>query len=191
MAYDLYNNSLFNKPLDKQFSLTRDPMSFKSIDIATQCQIPIGPKHCGAFGYKRKNHIHEGVDLYAMPQDNVYSMFDGLIVSIEQFTGPSVGMPWWFDTQAIAIQDRYGVTIYGEIEADPFLNVGDFVFSGQLIGTVSRVLREDKGRPTTMLHIERYRRNVYVSCGLWSLDQPKPQGLVNPTPCIMAVVFGK
>ena len=60
--------------------------------------------------------MHTGVDLYCNEGDEVRAMCDGQIVAIEWFTGPSVQMPWWNDTnittqlrgQLIDLFESYG-----------------------------------------------------------------------------------
>lgn len=57
-------------------------------------KIPQG-NHPGAFGFKRKHDFHTGIDLYCNDFDSVFAIEDGIIVNIEQFTGPEVGSDWW------------------------------------------------------------------------------------------------
>jgi len=78
-------------------------------------EIPTGDA-LGAFGVTRKHDMHTGVDLYCNEGDEVRAMCDGQIVAIEWFTGPSVQMPWWNDTnittqlrgQLIDLFESYG-----------------------------------------------------------------------------------
>lgn len=154
----------------------------EAMDLKYDSMVPI-TGHPGAFGYKRKNHIHEGVDLYANEGDRVYSMVDGVVVAvIEDFTGPECGMPWWNKTSAVAIEDAHGVWIYGEIRVGSDIQVGQLVKAGMDIGGVLQVLKEDKGRPMAMLHLERYTKGTTESVGLWKLDEPQPENLLDPTP---------
>lgn len=142
-----------------------------------------GGDHPGGFGYVRKNHIHEGVDLYANPGDQVYSISDGFVVSTYIFTGPDVGMPWWNTTYAVAIGDDTGVWVYGEI-AQPALRVGDTVKAGDLIGALTPVLKIDKGAPMTMLHLERWKPYTAPYTFLWKLGDTQPNFLLDPTPLL-------
>ena len=64
--------------------------------------IPEG-EHPGAFLKERKNHFHEGIDLYTKVNSEVVSMNDGVVFKIINFTGEAVGSPWWNSTQAIKI----------------------------------------------------------------------------------------
>lgn len=143
--------------------------------------------HPGAFGAVRKNHVHEGVDLYANNGDRVYAMVPGKVVAIiEDFTGPGCGMPWWNQTSAIAIEDANGVWIYGEIVVGASIKVGDEIKAGTDIGGVKQVLKEDKGRPMSMLHLERYTVGTTESVGIWELNTPQPTNLLDPTPELVA-----
>lgn len=142
-------------------------------------EIPMLP-HPGAFGKIRKNHIHEGIDLYCEENEPVYAMESGLVVSITSFTGEIAGSPWWNDTWSIMIEGYSGVINYGEIEVDKEINIGQEIREGQLIGKVLRVLKSDKGRPLSMLHLELYEKGVLMPVLGWELNCQKPAGLKNP-----------
>lgn len=158
----------------------------ENADLEYDVYIPVGD-HPGAFGAVRKNHIHEGIDLYANNGDRVYAMVTGKVVAIiEDFTGPGCGMPWWNQTSALAIEDENGVWIYGEIKVGVDIKVGDTITKGTDIGGVKQVLKEDKGRPMSMLHLERYTVGTTESVGLWALNTPKPTNLLDPTPELIA-----
>lgn len=151
-------------------------------DLEYDSMVPIGD-HPGAFGAGRKNHIHEGIDLYANHGDRVYAMVPGKVVAvIEHFTGPECGMPWWNQTSAVAIEDESGVWIYGEIKVGVDIKVGQEIKAGTDIGSVSQVLKVDKGRPMAMLHLERYTVGTTESVGIWELNTPQPTNLLDPTP---------
>lgn len=124
--------------------------------------IPVTP-HPGAFkAVRRDNHIHTGVDLYADEGASVSACEDGVVVSIEPFTGPKDNSPWWKDTDAILIEGKSGVICYGELQPVSFLKVGYNVTKGTIIGYVKRVILEGKERPEitgwkpSMLHVELY-----------------------------------
>jgi len=144
-------------------------------------EIPIG-NELGAFGVTRKHDIHTGVDLYCNEGDEVFAIEDGEVVAIEWFTGEKVQMPWWNNTQAIAIKSRSGTINYGEVIANETLKVGDIVNEGYLLGKVVPVLLKDKGKvpSTSMLHLELY--NKYEGdWALWSLGESQPVNLADPT----------
>lgn len=148
-------------------------------------EIPVTP-HPGSFGAVRKFDIHTGVDLYVPEGTEVYAMEAGQVISIENFTGPKAGSPWWLDTQAILIEGASGVLLYGEVDAS--VQVGDQVTEGQLLGRVKRVLIKDKGKPVTMLHFERYEPWVRYSV-FWGLTDPKmPKGLLDPTDLLLSAL---
>ncbi len=145
-------------------------------------------KESAMFGAVRKYDIHTGIDLWCLPDPPIYAMRDGIVIWQEVFTGPSAGSPWWNDTFALAVQDKTGITLYGEIqvdhEVDLWFNVPQTtkipVKAGQLVGTVMTVLKKDKGVPTTMLHLERYMLGSTCST-VWNLGEPQPRRLLDPT----------
>lgn len=67
---------------------------------------------------------------------------DGEIVAVSPFTGPQINMNHWLDTDAVLVEGKSGVIIYGEI--DPAVQIGQKVQTGNVIGSVKRVLRNDK-----------------------------------------------
>ncbi len=175
-----------HRPLNKHFSVTYDSFSFQNLDLSMYCEVPVGEQHPGAFGYIRQHHIHEGVDLYGYQGDVVHAMVGGIVVAKGAFTGQQIGTPWWHDTDFIAIEDQQGVTFYGEISVDQKLNIGDIVRTGRVLGTIKTVLKTDKGRPMSMLHIERYTVGTRQSCNVWDRGNPFPVGLIDPTSFIMS-----
>lgn len=171
-------------PLQKSvIGATANSNSFQSLEYF-EVEIPIG-QHVGAFAVKRKHHIHEGIDLYCQEGDEVIAVEDGIVVAIEDFTGPKAGYPWWLDTQACLVEGATGVVVYGEIETN--LEVGTEVKRGQHIGQVKRVLAQDKGRPRDMLHLELHKHGTRQSFE-WATDQEKPESLLDPTPFILAAL---
>lgn len=122
--------------------------------------IPTG-NHPGAFGYRRKNYFHTGVDLYAFNDLNVYAVETGTIVHMGMFTGPELGHSNWNETHAIMIEGDAGVVNYGEIKPLTDLRVGDKIYAGECIGEIAPVLNEMKkdipGHSRYMLHLELYK----------------------------------
>lgn len=153
---------------------TEDSWSFQTCDTSVG-EIPTG-SHVGAFGVVRKNHTHEGIDLYAPQGTSVTAVEDGVVVVVEPFTGPEAGSPWWMDTQCVMVEGLSGVVVYGEISATVL--VGDRVAAGDCIGTVSRVLPKNKGRPQDMLHLELHRHGTRT-CPEWIGERPTT--LLDPT----------
>lgn len=160
-------------------------MKFPVRDALTK-EIPQGD-HPGAFGVVRKHHRHEGIDIYAPQTALVHAITTGRIVSIYQFTGSAVGMPWWNDTYAIAIADEDGIWVYGEVGCPTVHKVGDVIEEGRYVGQLTQVLKVDKGRPTTMLHLERWKPFTSPHTFLWQLDQLQPDFLVDPTPLLLEI----
>lgn len=140
----------------------------------------------GSFGFKRSKDIHTGVDLYTLGMNNIKAVEDGLIVNIENFTGPKVGSPWWQDTQSILICGQSGVCCYGEVLPIHGLKIGAKVQQGQILGNVIPVLKENKWRPNIlnhsryMLHFELYKHGTIESVW-WNLHDNKPDNLLDPT----------
>lgn len=130
-----------------------------------------------SFGARRRYDIHTGVDLFADNGEVVYSIQDGIVVSVGQFTGSAVGSPWWNDTDYVLIASEIGVILYGEISS--VLSCGEWVKSGQQIGNVKQVLYKDKGLPMSMLHLELYDHGYCGAGEVW-IDS-KPQMLLDPT----------
>lgn len=132
----------------------------------------------GRFGAVRKHDVHTGVDLYTDVGDRVYAIESGMVVAVVPFTGIPAGSPWWLDTDALMIEGVSGVILYGEIVTE--FKVGDFVFAGDRLGEVKRVLKKDKGKPVSMLHLECYTPGTKEPVW-WNLGEPQPECLLDPT----------
>lgn len=167
-------------PLKKQnITLTKSETEFLK-DYSNSTEIPLNP-HPGSFSQKRKNHIHEGIDLYCQKGDEVIAIEDGTIVKIKPFTGTLINSPWWNNTWCILIEGKMGVFNYGEIIPEEGLKEGMAIKKGGIIGKVETVLKNDKGRPMNMLHLEMYKHGTKDAILEWSLNQPKPENLLDPT----------
>lgn len=136
-------------------------------------------QHPGAFGVKRKFDIHTGIDLYCEVNDEVICIEDGTILEIVKFTGPLAKSPWWNDTDAILVKGHSGIILYGEIKVNSSLRKGRLVRSGDVLGTVQTVLKKDKSKPMTMLHLELYNQEVKDGV-VWNLNEQQPKELENP-----------
>lgn len=139
--------------LDKDTYLQRNNLLVKVFPLKN-FKLPLRQ---GLFLAKRKHEFHTGVDLYAPEREPVYSAFSGIVTKVEQFTGDAVGSPWWNDTQAVYVlskENKKIIYVYGEIL--PCVKVGDAVEVGQMLGRVQKVIKVDKGLPTSMLHLEKY-----------------------------------
>jgi hypothetical protein len=153
---------------------------------AAEIGLPLTP-HPGAFAAQRRHHQHEGVDLYGSEDEPVYAMTDGVVVSVYKFTGESVGMPWWNETSAVAIEDDTGIWVYGELEPAEHLVPGYQLHQGQYVGCLRPVLKNDKGRPTTMLHLERWTKGSKPFTRNWLLGEPQPTDMLDPTPLLLEI----
>ena len=138
------------------------------------------PDKLGKFGAVRKFDIHTGVDLYCDSETPIYAAENGVVECIENFTGTNAGSPWWNDTKAVLIKGQSGIICYGEIKPKQDVIQGVFVKRGSLIGNVVRVLKKDKGRPMSMLHIELYKSSAKGTV-IWNLNSNKPYYLLDPT----------
>lgn len=176
-------------PLDGEVILTPDSEHYRYMpDDEWWSAIPIG-NHLGAYGTKRVYHTHEGVDIYATANSCVYAMGPGYVIDIRPFTGESAGSPWWHDTDCIVVRTTLstGDTIdilYGEIEVLPGLDLGSEIAAGDQVGNVQPVLKNDKGRPMSMLHLEMYRsydRELGPEDGTNGLGQPGNNHTFDPT----------
>lgn len=136
------------------------------------------PVKAGEFGAIRTYDIHTGIDLYCDEDSEVYAFEDGVVVNVPWFTGLLAGSDWWNDTQAILIKGESGVILYGEIKTDK--KVGDIIKKGDVLGNVIPVLKTDKGNGTTMLHLELYESDYTGDGVIWTLNESKPDKLLNP-----------
>jgi murein DD-endopeptidase MepM/ murein hydrolase activator NlpD len=143
----------------------------------------------GEFGAIRKHDIHTGVDLYCPEGTEVVAVEAGVVVAVVPFTGPATDppSPWWNATDAVLIENRDEVLCYGEIQS--VVAVGDKVEAGQIIGKVGQVLKNDKGRPMSMLHFEMYEPGTREPVW-WQHGEPTPTNLIDPTPLLHSLLDG-
>ena len=178
-------------PLPMHFIVSDDSMSFRWMDKLSEptTAMPLLP-HPAAHAFVRKFQCHEGVDFYCPPMTSVQAVEDGGVVGIENFTGKKAGSPWWHDTYAVLVEGKTGVVVYGEIDC-PDLQIGDMVKARQEIGRVIPVLKKDKGRPITMLHLELHVPGTRLT-EAWEVRNgivlPKPTTLLDPTPYLLEAV---
>lgn len=147
--------------------------------------VPVG-EHYGAFGVKRKYDRHSGVDLYCQDGDSVFAIESGKVVEINFFTGILTNTPWWNDTQCICIEGDSGVIVYGEVTPSKYLDVGIHVYQNEHIAEVKQVLKKDKGKPISMLHMMLLKHGYReVDTKEWKLYEEKPEWLLDPTPILI------
>lgn len=123
------------------------------------------PDHA-KFGAIRKFDIHTGIDLYFPKGTAISTIESGVVVAVEIFTGPNANSLWWNETFSVLVEGESGVICYGEIF--PMVSVGQKVSKKQVIGTVMQVLKKDKGKEMSMLHLELYKHGTKESC-VWNL----------------------
>lgn len=175
-------------PLKKNNITINDSNTAFLFSYKETTEIPLAP-HPGSFGYVRKNHIHEGVDLYAEEGDDVLAIEDGKVISIIPFTGEIAGSPWWNDTYSIFVQHDGYIINYGELIPVEHLKEGSIVKAGDIIGNIRTVLLKDKGRPMAMLHIEMYKPEAVAPITEWSLNTTQPEYLLDPTDLLKSINF--
>lgn len=171
----------WHAPLPLGLVADADPNGFAS-HTEGNTGIPVGDAHPGAFGHVRANHVHEGVDLYCPDGTPVHAVEDGVVVALIPFTGhlavpPS---PWWHDTLAVLVEGSSGVVVYGEVGIGVGVRVGTRLVAGEAFAHVVQVLRKDKGRPMSMLHLELHvpgTRDAYE----WTVEGGRPKSLLDPT----------
>jgi len=174
---------------------TSDSYSYLHIDISQEMELPLYP-HVGAFGAKRRHDTHRGVDLYAPVGTGVFAVEGGFIIPTKGFrpwTGKIADCEWWEDTWALIVEGKSGMVVYGEIQIEESImktreeilnkGIGDpriYIEKGVKLGTVLRVLKKDKGRPTSMLHLELRKPGFYRNIDKqWT---EVPEGIIDPTP---------
>lgn len=179
-------SKVWKSPVPLRLVASGESLSFKTMKDG-ETALPLAP-HPGAYGVTRANHVHEGIDFYVPEGTPVTAVEDGTVVAVLKFTGPAAGSPWWHDTDAVLVEGASGVVLYGEIA--PEVKEGDQVAAGRQLGRVVQVLREDKGRPMSMLHLEFHVAGTR-DCYEWPLDQPAPPSLRDPTPHLLPLAVEK
>jgi murein DD-endopeptidase MepM/ murein hydrolase activator NlpD len=174
-------------PLKKNNITINDSNTSFLVSYKHTTEIPIYP-HPGSFGYVRKNHIHEGVDLYAEEGDEVVAIEEGKVIKIIAFTGAIANTPWWNDTYSIFVEHDGYIINYGELIPSEHLKEGDLVKAGEIIGHIRTVLLKDKGRPMAMLHIEMYEPQADKPVTEWTLNKKKPEYLLDPTELLKSLI---
>ena len=180
----LNNDPIWKFPFEyiKPIGITNDSYSYMHIN-KREIELPIYP-HVGAFGVKRRHDKHRGVDLYVPDGTPVYAVEDGIIKDIRPWTGTKANCDWWENTEAVGVEGLSGLIIYGEISVDVNIYVNDKIKAGQFIGYVKTVLKKDKGRPMSMLHLELREPGFYRNIDKdW--DETLPTGIKDPTPQLL------
>jgi len=149
--------------------------------LKVMTDVPVG-NHYGSFGVKRKYSYHCGVDLYCNKGDFVFAIESGIVTETNWFTGPKINLPWWNDTRCVCVESDTGVIVYGEMQEFCKIVVGTKVKRGESLGTVETVLKKDKGKPMTMLHVMLLTRGTKeTDIPSWAHDTERPKGLLDPT----------
>jgi hypothetical protein len=134
----------------------------------------------GDFAFRRSFYYHPGTDIYCKDLQPVQTMEDGIVVHMENFTGPEANppSPWWLETWSVMVEGQSGVIGYCELKPFNHVCVGLHLYEGETFATITPVLKKDKGNGTTMLHLEHYVHGTQHHV-TWILDTPKPPELLN------------
>jgi len=159
---------------------------FIALDDGNLPYLPLSP-HSGSFGAKRKHDIHSGTDLYCPEFAIIRAMEDGEVHSIGQFTGKNVGCDWWNDTWQVSVKGKSGVIVYGEIDVNKDLKIGNKISKGDILGIVLQVLKHlpketIEGHSCSMLHVELFDDKLCNVCPNWELGNDRAKGVLDPTP---------
>ena len=138
--------------------------------------------HLGSFGAHRRHDRHTGVDIYVPDGTPVYALENCRIADVSYFTGPNALPPcdWWEETWAVTVQNENSndYLLYGEIT--PYVFKDEVITAGTIIGYIKRVLKNDKGLPTSMLHVEMYSC-IQEMHPYWGKEESIPDCLLDPT----------
>jgi murein DD-endopeptidase MepM/ murein hydrolase activator NlpD len=157
--------------------------------------LPQNPE-AGSFWEDRSDRHHCGLDLYAAAGSDVLSIETGVVTETGIMTAPEL-IHYWNVTHYIIIQNETGTFWkYGEM-SEIFVQKGDIIKEGQLIGKVGLVLNSTKiddsspryiqklkDKNPSMLHLELYSHSPigthekYLG-GNW-FDTNPPRQLMNP-----------
>jgi hypothetical protein len=143
----------------------------------------------GDFAFRRSHYYHPGIDLYCADLQIVQAVEGGIIVNIENFTGPNANppSPWWLETFSIMVEGASGVIGYCELIPHDHLKIGQHVVEGENLAVITPVLKKDKGNGTTMAHMELYTSGTKEH-STWFLDNPKPKNLLNPRELLEQII---
>lgn len=150
----------------------------------------------GSFWEDRDEKFHCGIDIYAPEGSDVLAIERGTVFKIDEFTSPE-DVPYWNPTKYIIIKTPHKIFFkYAEI-SDVFVEVGQEVNAGELLGKVGQVINEDKvtvdapyyimdlvnNGNLSMLHVELYKFPVLEIMPYFGgnfLGAKKPYSLLNP-----------
>mgnify|MGYP000638560962 CR=1 FL=1 len=142
---------------------------------------PTNPQNL--FGAVRKHDIHTGIDLFCPENEIVHAISDCIVSKIGYFTGTKSipETPWWNDTEYVICktiwENKTLYFLYGELLSS--VSVGDILMAGSPLGSIKRVIKNDKGLPTTMLHFEIYK-SLPENPVFWYHNEEQPDILINP-----------
>lgn len=111
------------------------------------------PTGHGYYGAKRGNRKHKGLDVVAEPNEEVYSLIDGVVTKI--------GYPYKgnFTFRYIDVtNDTYRARIMYIFPKN--ISLGDRIFKGQVIGEAQNISAHWNPRMLNHIHIEIYKNGL-------------------------------
>ncbi len=166
------------------------------LDPATEAMLPL-PPHPGAFGDVRLRHVHEGLDLYAVPDTPIYAIEDGLIVGVTPLSGGATRGGYWHDMEAVLVQGKSGLLVYCEFALLKGLAPAQQVKAGDHLGNIypkgyhyKNTNRSQVDEGHRFFHLELHHPEIRLPTK-WPVGQPKPSTLHDPTPFLMEIISRK
>lgn len=150
----------------------------------------------GSFWDNRGDRYHCGVDIFAPDGSVVLSIQNGKVIDIGLFTNPVNG-DFWNKTYYITIKSSQNINVKYAQLAEVCVKIGDFINSGQKIGTIGLIIDEKKISHSTpqyardmaangqisSLHLEAYIAPISEVRPYFSgnfLGEEKPYSLIDP-----------
>jgi hypothetical protein len=182
----------WQSPFKLKLVACKNIKDWKKLKPAEEALLPL-PPHPGAFGDVRLRHIHEGVDLYTLPDTPIYAIEDGLIVGVTPLSGGATRNAYWHDMEAVLVQGKSGLLVYGELAPLKGLAPAQKVKAGELLGHIypkgyhyKNTNRKDEDEDHRFFHLELHHPEIRLPTK-WLVDQPKPETLHDPTPFLMEI----
>lgn len=116
----------------------------------------------GSFWEDRGDRFHCGIDIYAPAGSDVLAIQSGIVIDTGVFTDSEDNI-YWNRSYYIIIKSPQNVVFkYAEL-GQIFVEIGDSVGSGHLIGRVGNVLNPDEVNHTTPYYIHELIRKGFTS----------------------------
>lgn len=150
----------------------------------------------GGFWERRDDRFHCGVDVYAPPGSKVLAIESGQVIEKGRFTSPE-SKDYWQTSYYLIIKTPEKINYkYAEL-CDLCVHVGDYISSGQQLGTICEVINPEKvgikapfyikelarSSRISMLHLELYHSpvtEILPYSGGNYYGEVKPNSIINP-----------